>query len=79
MDRGTWQATVPGVEKVSDTTKLLSTHTHTHTHKYMGETFSQCVSNQHVPFKYLTILFVNINLFVYICQLYFNKVAESQQ
>ena len=32
MDRGTWQATVPGVEKVSDTTKLLSTHTHTHTH-----------------------------------------------
>ena len=76
MDRRIWQATVPGVKKESDTTEATE---HAHTHKYMGETFSQCVSNQHVPFKYLTILFVNINLFVYICQLYFNKVAESQQ
>ena len=75
MDREAWWAIVHGVTKSQTLLKLLSMHTH----KYIGETFPQCVSNQHAPFKFLTILFVNINLFLYICQLYFNKVAESQQ
>ena len=36
MDRGSWQATVHGGHKESDTTERFThTHTHTHTHHNM--------------------------------------------